>query len=1102
MSEMAGGSSGARDPKSRWIPAIFYRGGEYWTLGYSGRTFMLRHSRGLSYIEQLLRHPGQEFHALDLVGEVGSKLSDEHSVSVTAAADDGATVVGFGDAGEMLDDEAKKDYKRRLVELSQELEQLRDGGDYGRAEKIEEEIDFLRREISRAIGKWGRHRRAGSAAERARLNVTRSIKSAIERISENYEQMGAALASSIRTGIFCRYAGASSNAIAWQFSGPGVEPVSLQQAAAARPLEHDHGFAPELAGLTTFVGRETEREVLRSLLEAAAHGRAGVAMIGGAPGVGKTRLAREIGAEATQRGFRALGGCCYDRDEFVPFVPFVEILQAAFHRSPSPEVFRDALGPNLSEIARLMPQLRRTFADAPPPSEVSSDQLRLSLFSAVTDVLMRAAAEGPMLLLLDDLQWADEGTLSLLTHLARAASSSRVMIVGTYRDIELDLAGPLARTLDELARLHLLERISLGGLPRDAVAEMVSALSGQEVPRNIVDFIYSGTEGNPFFVEALYSHLVEKSEIFDGDGEFRRDAMPSDIDVPEQLRLVIARRLARLSPGSRKMLSTAAVIGRSFNFEFLEAAVEIQADALIDYVEEADRAGLIIEAPRYREPGFQFSHELIRQAVIAELSAPRRQRLHLALAETIERIYPGELEAHADDLAHHLWNAGNLADAEKTEKYLTVAARTALAKSAYGVAANRFKNALELLKRTPDSIERKSRELTLQLEYGAAVSAANGWYVKEFGQAHERAFELCRELGEDPRLFTVLFGLWEFRLCQGNHPKARRHADELLQLAQRLDDAGTLVGVHWGAGCSRMAMGELTEAHNHFEQSVQLYDAHRDSKLAFRFGQDPCMTSLCYDAVTLFILGYPERAERSIKQSISLARKLGYPFTLAWCLCNVVKYYLFRNDFDRVEGVVREGLELTEQYDFALTDTALRAYNIIAQIELGQDAAPSFEPGRGRLVTHEFELFGTWTRALLAEGFGNRGQFEFAFQLLAQASEIMVRNRELYFEAEIHRIHGDTILKRVTSASQTNAAEILTEKSAAEQHFRIAIDVARQRSARMFQLRAATSLARLLIEQNRIAEARQLLKEACAGFTEGFNEREFKAACQLLDGIG
>jgi adenylate cyclase len=868
------------------------------------------------------------------------------------------------------------------------------------------------------------------------------------------------------------------------------------------PHEHDNGFVRELAGLTTFVGRETERDTLRSALQAAAGGKAGVAMIGGPPGVGKTRLAREIGAEAAQRGFRALGGCCYDRDELVPFVPFVEILQAAFHRAPSPEIFRDALGPNLSEIARLMPQLRRTFADTPPSAEVSSDQSRLVLFSAITEVLIRAAAEGPLLLLLDDLQWADEGTLSLLTHLARAASNSRVMIVGTYRDNELDPAGPLARTLDELARLRLIERINLSGLPRDSVAEMVSALSSQEAPRNIVEFIYSGTEGNPFFVEALYGHLVEKGEIFDAEGEFRKDAMTPDVDVPEELRLVFARRLAKLSPGARKMLSTAAVIGRSFNFEFLQAAVEIEADALIDYVEEADRAGLITETPRYREPGFQFSHELIRQAVIADLSAPRRQRLHLALAETIERIYPNELEEHADDLAHHLWNAGNLADAGKAEKYLSVAARAALAKCAYSAAANRFKNALTLLKQTPDSIERKNRELSLQLEYGVALAAANGWYVKEFGEAHERAFELCRQLGEDPRLFTVLFGLWEYRLCQGNHATARRHADEMLQLAELMRDDATLVGAHWGAGCSRMAMGELTDAHNHFEKSAQLYNAQRDRKLAFRFGQDPCMTSLCYDAVTLFILGYPERAERSMKQSIVLARKLGYPFTLAWCLCNVVKYYLFRNDFDRVEGVVREALELTEQYDLDLTDIALHAYHIIAQIELGQDADLSFQPGRGRLIAREFELFGTWTRALLAEGFANRGQCEFAFQLLAQASEMMERNRELYFESEIRRIQGDTILKRVTSAPLKDAAGILAEKSAAEEHFRAAIDIARQRSARMFQLRAATSLARLMIEQHRNAEARQVLKDACAGFTEGFNEREFKAASQMLDSIG
>src|SRR5208283_2131025 len=272
---------------------------------------------------------------------------------------------------------------------------------------------------------------------------------------------------------------------------------------------------------------------------------------------------------------------------------FVEILESAMAQSPSQETFRAALGDDAVEMARLMPQLRRLFADIPPPLEISPEQSRRILFNAVAELIGRTAATGPMLLLFEDLHWADEGTLSLLNHIARSIAKTPVLIVGTYRDNEIDPAGPFAQMLDELLRIHMLQQISLRGLPQDAVAEMLRALGGKEPPQTVVNLFYSGTDGNPFFVEELFRHLVERGKLIDAAGQFREDLILGEIDVPQSLRLVIGRRLARLSEDARKILAPAAVIGRSFTFELLEASSNTNADSLLDHVEEAEKAGLI-----------------------------------------------------------------------------------------------------------------------------------------------------------------------------------------------------------------------------------------------------------------------------------------------------------------------------------------------------------------------------------------------------------------------------------------------------------------------------------------------------------------------------
>ena len=1106
MTQNDGGSAERRShPRSQPVDVgqagIFACSGEYWTLGFENSTFSLKDIKGLGYIQRLLQHPGEEFHALDLLGSPGTSAAPEIERADNASLLGDATVSigGLGDAGEMLDAKAKQEYQRRLVELREELEDLHERGDEKRGARVESEIDFLHREIARAVGLGGRDRRVGSAAERARLNVTRAIKSALQKISERHGQLGELLDRSIRTGSFSCYRANPHTPITWRFSlDEGIKPsvgVEVTAPVFSRP---EASLVQSLADRTTFVGRETERSALRRMLERVIGGEGRVVMIGGALGVGKTRIAAEFAAEASARGFVTLVGSCYDRENSLPFNPFVEILESAMAQSTSEDAFRAALGNDAGEMARLMPQLRRLFPDIPPPLELSPEQSRRILFNAVVELLGRSATSGPILLLFEDLHWADEGTLSLLNHIARSISKVPVLILGTFRDNEIDSAGPLARTLDELLRIHMLERISLRGLPQSAVAEMIRALSEKEPPQDIVNLIYAGTDGNPFFVEELFRHLVERGKLMDANGEFRRDLNLAEIDVPQTLRLVIGRRLAQLSEEARKILGPAAVIGRSFTFELLEASTKIDADSLLDYVEEVEKAALIYSTLGYPEASFQFSHELIRSAVLSELSAPRRQRLHLNVVSGIERVHANALEDQAGNLAHHLWQAGRAADPDKTVHFLALAARQALKQSAYEGALRYFQNALELLKGLPYSQDRARRELELQIDYGLALLATKGWYAPEMGNTYRRAHELCQSLSDDLRLFPVLSGLWSYHLVRGEHTMAISYTDEMTRLAPRMQNDGMVIQADWASGCSRFFKAQFVEAHARLERAPGLYDRQRHRALAFQFGQDPCVSCHCFDAMTLWILGYPDQAEKEAQEAIRLARELEYPFTLTWCLSMIAKYYTMRRDYAGAERVITEGLTLTKEYGFSFFAESLIAYRVIgaaAQGRIDQMTAGGGNPGG--FAAAGYELAHTWARSAIAEALGNLGQVDIGLALLAEARELMERNDERYVESEIYRIHGELKLRQAARVA-SNPADVTKGESEAEQSFLKAIEISRERGAKALELRAAISLSRMLVNKDRHAEALRLLQPIHDWFSEGFDWPELKAAKSIL----
>ncbi len=503
-------------------------------------------------------------------------------------------------------------------------------------------------------------------------------------------------------------------------------------------------------GSTRFplVGRESEKAALVAGLDQALAGRGSLVMIAGEPGIGKTRLTADVLSEARRRGIYCLVGHCYEMEGAPPYVPFIEMLEYSARHVP-PAAFRAALGDAASGVSKLMPELRTMFDDVPEPPPLPPDQQRRFLFNAYLAFVERSCRDAPIAVVLEDLHWADEPTLMLMQHLVAGSGSMPLFTVGTYRDVELGVTRPFARTLETLLRQRRATRIALRRLPVESVEAMLTSLSGQAPPPSLARAIFEDTEGNPFFVEEVFQHLAEEGQLFDKSGAWRTDLRAGALEVPEGVRLVIGRRLERLSEAARTILTTGAIIGRTFSLDVLEAIERApEGDMVLEAIEEAERAHLLVAEPAGREARYRFAHELIRQTLVEAVSLPRRQRQHARIAAAMERTYAATPERHASAVAHHLYQAGAAADADKTTTFLMLAAAQARASAGFEEALAHLDNAL--------SVWEGNRNAAV----GAALVERGGVLLSlarsaEGIAALQQAIDLFDELGDVPSMVVA-----------------------------------------------------------------------------------------------------------------------------------------------------------------------------------------------------------------------------------------------------------------------------------------------------------------------------------------------------------
>ena len=502
---------------------------------------------------------------------------------------------------------------------------------------------------------------------------------------------------------------------------------------------------------TPFVGREAELGALSVDLDAALAGRGGVVLVAGEPGIGKTRLAEELAAQASGRGVLVLWGRCWEGEGAPAFWPWVQVVRA-YVQAADPTALRQEMGAGAADIAQLVPALRERLPDLPAPPPTEPEAARFRLFDSLTGFLRAAAVRRPLLLVLDDLHWADAPSLALLRFMGRDLEDSGPLVLGSYRHTEVDLGHPLLETLADLTRGQH-RRLLLGGLDEAEVASFIALVAGVAPSPALAVAVHQQTDGNPFFVTEVVRLLASQGQL--GQPTKTGSAVLGG-GLPEGVRAVVTQRLGRLSDDCRGVLEVAAVLGRGFQLRALQLASGRDVRQLLELLEEAE-AARVVEAAPGGPASWRFVHTLVREVLYEGLPTTRRVRLHERVGEALEAVYAADLGPHLAELAHHFVAAAPAGEetVAKAVQVATLAGRRALELLAWEEAAGLFAHALAVLELAEEPDQGERCELLLALgETGMAGSD-----VAAARAAYQQAGELARRIGGPEALAKAALGL-------------------------------------------------------------------------------------------------------------------------------------------------------------------------------------------------------------------------------------------------------------------------------------------------------------------------------------------------------
>lgn len=827
--------------------------------------------------------------------------------------------------------------------------------------------------------------------------------------------------------------------------------------------------AAAVASLTPFVGREDERNVLMSRWSQVQKGHGQLVMITGEAGIGKSRLLRQFKQDLGGIPHTWVEGESSPYEQDTPFAPTIDLIENAFNWTAETPV--DEKIANLEEsfslvgmdVTKSVPLVASLLGISVPPGKyppllLSPEQQRLHLLQSLVDWVIGTSRTQPTLLVVEDLHFADPSTLEEFVMLGDQIEHASVMLIFTARP----------RFIPPWPTRPFHTLINLTRLEQENIREMISALLGTLVPKDVLQSLADRTDGNPLFAEELSQTVASAHAISE-----------SASLIPSTLQDLLMARLDLLGP-QKETAQIGSVLGRAFPHSLLTAIAGQPEEVLDENLKKLIDSGLVFRDESGGDIIYTFKHALVQEAAYGSLLKSRRRELHRAVSTALTEKFPEIAKQRPELVAHHLTEAG---DAEKAVEAWQTAGDFAQARAALVEAGQHYKKAIAMLQTLPDSPDRAQLELPLQISLGHIFAATKGFGSAEEAQAYQRAREISLQLGDSPQFFFILIGLWSTANTHSDMKASEELANELIRIAERDNVPMYLVWAYFTRGITDYALGRFPEVGKSVEKMLQYYKTEEHTWSPF----DPQVTVRNHATLALWQTGKIDRAREVLAQTIEIAAPLA-PANMAMAHLAACSLLIYLRDPQALRVHAEAMLEIARSEHLPSFLAWGTMYQGIAHTLLGEHEIGIAEIKQGLtdyLASGTHSSLGQYL-SLLAEAYARAGDHEKALQTIEDAFGAAPEEK-MHFP-ELHRVRADILLL------QPNA-----DIQAVEQEYRNAIAASQQYGALTQELRAVTRLGRLLQSCGRAAEARELLAPLYAKFTEGLDTPDLIEAKTLLD---
>jgi predicted ATPase len=818
-----------------------------------------------------------------------------------------------------------------------------------------------------------------------------------------------------------------------------------------------------------------------------------VVLLTGEAGIGKSRLVQVLKEHVASEPQAWLTPCqCSPYHQNTAFYPMIDLLERValgFERAESSEQklrklegFLVQYGVSLAEAVPLLAALLSLPLTADyAPLTVSPEQQKQQTLRALLTILLRIAAQQPVLFVMEDLHWIDPTTLELLTLLVDQGPTARILALWTFRP---DFSPPWT------GRSHL-THVTLPRLPRRQAAEMTDRVAhGKSLPPEVVEQVVAKTDGVPLFVEELTKMVLESGLLQEHEERYELTGpLPPLATIPATLHDSLMARLDRLAT-VKSLAQLGATLGREFAYDLLQAVSPWDEATLQRGLHQLVEAEFVYQRGVPPQATYTFKHALIQDVAYQSLLRSTRQQHHQHIAQVLEARFPELCATQPELLAHHYTEAGFMAQAIP---YWQRAGQRAVERSANLETIGHLTKGLAGLATLPETRERTRQELALLTTLGPAMIAIKGYGAPEVEDTYRRARALCQQVDDPAQRFPVVRGLWNRYLMRAEHQQARELGEQLLSLAHSLHDPASLVEAHRVLGTVLWNRGELQLAHEHLERGIGLYEPHQHRTLAFRYGADPGVVCRFYVAVVLWSQGYPQQARRRMAEALTLAQDLAHPHSLAFVLVFAAILHRLCGEVQAACTRADAAMLLAAEHGFAqwfAGGTILRGWTVATQGQAAEGIAQIHQGLVAWRAAWAEVLRPSWL-ALLAEAYAAGADPARGLHGLAEALVLVETTGERWYEAELYRLRGALVLQHARG-----------EPGEAEACFQQALTIARRQQAKSWELRAATSLSRLWHRQGKRAAAHELLAPIYGWFTEGFDAADLQEARTVLEELG